>query len=350
MLSIPHSLVKFFDAVLLRILIFAFCFLSYQFATMFISASAEMHPYMAMWSNILFEATVIIILNLRYGTESIGRDVNTLKAYAVLLHLAYIPFYFNDIDVGIYHDYGVRGINGLIVLRLFYFGKRDLLARIAIIEHSKKWLLDSRWFVNSYINGLTIAVFTICAIPLCTMIYIINTDQMRVTGIAIILFAFFTAIENSSKIRAANAAKSTLAAAAVAKGSTATIAAQHADAKELVEAKERIKDLTGHLKTAGGVIAAGYFICFLMVQGEGQKKFLFGYAFGFADGKSGVKPKAEVRLERLVKCFDRGDGGGGRPPPPDPACKDLFETELLKSVPPKIAPAIEEPKVAPPKK
>jgi hypothetical protein len=316
-------------------MIFSFCYLSWEFAEIFISASAKEHPYMAMWSNILFEATVIIILNLRYGTESIGRDVNALKFYAVLAHLAYIPFYFQGIDVSAYHNYGVMGINGLILLRLFYFGDRDLLSRIAVIEYSKKWLLDNRWFVNSYINGLTTAIFTFCAVPLFTLIYLINTDRMRVTGIAIILFAFLLAIENSTKKRAASAAKSFLDEAPRGGNKTIPILAQVNDAIELVAAKERIKAITYLLKIAVGVIVAGYVIGALMIQGEGQKKFLFGYAFGFADGKNGVKPKAEVRLERLVKCYDRGSGGGMRPLPPDPSCKDVFDTKPPKSEPPK---------------
>ena len=79
MLSIPHSLIRFLEAVLLRVIIFSFCYLAWAFDEMFIEASAIAHPYMAMWAATLFEVTVIIILNLRYGTESIGRDVNALK-------------------------------------------------------------------------------------------------------------------------------------------------------------------------------------------------------------------------------------------------------------------------------
>ena len=334
MLSIPHSLVRFFEAVFLRIMIFAFCYLSWEFADMFIEASAIAHPYMAMWAATLFEATVIIILNLRYGTESIGRDVNALKFYAVLAHLAYIPFYFQGIDVSAYHNYGVMGINGLILLRLFYFGDRDLLSRIAVIEYSKKWFLDRRWFINSYFNGLTITIFTFCAIPLFTLIYLINTDKMRVTGIAIILFTFFIAIENLRKNRTTNAEKATPEDATTAKDGT-SLAVQRSYEEKLVNAKDRINDLTGLLRTTIGLIIVGYFLAVLMVKGEGDKKFLFGYAFGFADGKNGVKPKAEVRLERLAKCYDRDSGGGMRPLPPDPSCKDVFETKPPKSEPPK---------------
>ncbi len=228
------------------------------------------------------------------------------------------------------------GINGLIVLRLFYFGDRDLLSRIAVIEYSKKWLLDSRWFINSYINGLTITIFTFCAIPLFTLIYLINTDKMRVTGIAIILFTFFIAIENSTKGRAANKAKSAPADVPAAKEGAAHIAAQGGTEEELAYAEDHIKDQNELLRLTNAVIIAGFFICLLMIQGEGQKKFLFGYAFGYADGKNDVKPKAEVRLERLVKCYDRGSGGRGSWP--DPACRDVYETAPPKSAPPKIEP------------
>ncbi len=43
------------------------------------------------------------------------------------------------------------------------------------------------------------SMFVLCALPLFTLIYFINTDQMCITGIAIILFVFIVALGHSSK-------------------------------------------------------------------------------------------------------------------------------------------------------
>ncbi len=115
MLSIPSGIIRFAEVALQRMMIFILFYLSLEFVRMFISASAPTHPYMAMWATIFFELTVIIIVNLQFGSFSVGRDINTISFYGVLLHLFYLLFYFEGINVSEYHNNAAMGFNGLII-------------------------------------------------------------------------------------------------------------------------------------------------------------------------------------------------------------------------------------------
>lgn len=294
MLSISNSAVKFAEAVLLRLMIFTFCYLSYEFATMFISAGAKTHPFMAVWGDTIFEATVIIILNLQFGNSSVGRDVNALKFYILLIHLACLPFYIFKIDLSTFHNGSVAFLNVLILLRLFYFGERDLLSRISIVENSKKWLLHGRFFLNAYINGLTIAVFLLCAVPLCTLIFLINTDQMRVTGIAVILFSFFVAFDTARK-RVAQAPN-------IVETIVQPETQVQKDALEV--ANYTIFELKTILKAVAVIAAISVLGLYASLGFYKASFFDVGYASGFNDAKSGTAPKRETDLNKAFKCIE----------------------------------------------
>lgn len=334
MISNSSNLIKYFEAILLRLMIFAFIHLTLEFSRVFISASAGMHPYMAIWGDIFFEATVIIIFNLLYGMESIGHDTNTLNFYALICHLIFVVFYFYGYQVAEYHNNAIKFLNALIVLRLFYFGSREFLSKIAIIEHSKKWLLDSRLFVNTYVNGLTIALFFLCAIPLFTLIYIINTDQMRVTGIAIILFTFFIAIEKSDKTRDAEIAKRTVlplddisdAHADQATQAHERVIAQVATIANTVDKAnfkffdiEFFKDIC---KMLAIILVGVLIVCALLLQAKNRSIFNYGYAAGYTDAKSGDKPKMETNWNLLQQCYDSDKFRMS-----DPSCEKVWQSQ-----------------------
>ena len=248
------------------------------------------HGYPA---GVFYEATCIVIFNLLYGMHHVGRDVNTVSFYGLVCYLVYLPFYFLGIDVSAYHNYAAKGLNALIVLRLFYFGNRDLLANISIIDHSKKWLLDGRLFLNTYINGLTIAVFFLCAIPLCTLIYLVNTDTMRVTGIAVILFSFFIAFDSSRK------------------NTGARTQAQAIDIPLFDERKDAL-DKANHtiweMKNLLKIISIAAIICAIClpqtVDFYQRSFFDLGYASGYNDAKSGTAAKRETGFKKALWCIE----------------------------------------------
>jgi hypothetical protein len=326
MLSITNNWIKYFESAFLRMTIFAFLYLTLRFSQEYITVNVGTNPLMAICADVFFSMTVIIIFNYLYGKESIGHDINTLNFYGVLCHLLYMACYIYRYDVSALHNYAAKFLNGLIILRLFYFGNREVFAKIAIIEYAKRWRLDRRWFFNSYVNGMTIALFVFCAIPWFTLIYIINTDQIRVTGIAIVLLTFFIVIEKSDKKRRVNAVKNTTN--SIKSGTTETVicttSTLSADdvtiTKQLVDAKTAMSIFKNGcvvlIVTLVAVLAVGS----IVTSGREQMMFSLGYASGYTDGKTGAKPKSNTDFNKMMRCsFDDGLSRFG--PRFDPICK-----------------------------
>ncbi len=299
MLTISNKLGNIAEAVKLRVGIFIFLYLSLQFALFFIMASVSTYPLMAMWGGIFVELTAMIIFNLRYGRTALGRDINTLIFYGVVLHLLYIPFYSYGIDLSAYHNNAQKGLNALIVLRLLLPLQQDLLQRIAVIEYAKAWFHQNQPFVRQYVNGLTVSIFILCALPLFTLMYFINSDQMRITGIAIVLYAFFVAFENSkTEQKPAPQPRP-----AVQENDNTDV-----DAKFITLPKEDVELLRNGVKLLAGLLAIA-FITALAVSGSNKEStFLSGYAAGYHDGKTGAPPKTTMNLGKMLYCqlvFDR---------------------------------------------
>jgi hypothetical protein len=245
---------------------------------------------MAMWGAIFFEATLIVIFILRYGDTSVGRDIATLLSCGIVAHLIYLPFYYYGIRVGAYHNYANQCLNGLIVLRLCYPANHDLLARISIIEKVKNRLFNNdHLFLNTYFNALTCSIFMLCALPLCTLIFIINTDQMRATGIAIILFSFFVAFEGAK--------------------------ARAAAAETNADAENRIVFTVGGLTALLVVVASvSWVVSAFYNRAEDGAFFNTGYASGYSDAKSGTTPKLETDFEKALWCNMVATEPHARPP------------------------------------
>jgi hypothetical protein len=314
MLTIPNIIFKLAAAVRTRLTIFLFIYLTLAFSRTFITASPATNPLFAIWANVFLEATIIIIFGLLYSDQSIGRDVNTINFYSLLSHLIYLPCYYQGYQVGEYHNYAIKFLEAVFYLRLCYFGNRALLAHVSVIGFSKQWLLSRRWFVNSYINGLTGVLFAVCAIPLFTMIWLINTDQMRASGIGIVLFVFFIATEYAKRNSPAAAAQPT------ANLTTPAPEIAPTDLAAIEEAKRINGGLLYLAQVLAVVLGLALIIGFFALERNTDLNLNFGYAIGYADGKAGKKPQSEVDLAKLVQCYNPPDLGTGRPAPPGPEC------------------------------
>ncbi len=248
---------------------------------------------MAMWCNILVDVNLIIIGALRWGDRSEARDICTLAFIGVLIHLAYLPFYYNSINVVAYHNGAQKIINWLIVGRLFYVGARDIIAPVSLIIRTKKFFLSERFFLNEYVNGLTATVALFCAAPLCALIYIINTDEMRATGIAIILFSFYIAFSSAGKRIAATTDGETIG---------APITQTKRDALDV--ANERYRELEVWFVVF--VVAAAIVGLGLVASVNFYKVSFFdaGYAAGFSDAKSGAAPQKETDFKKALACIE----------------------------------------------
>lgn len=309
MLSLnKNTIFDFADKLKTHILLFLFYYLSIAFTRYFISASMETHPYMAMWCALFFMATVSIILSLLYGQSNVGRDVNTLVFYIPILHLIYLPFYYYGYQFAIYHNTAVKFINALILLRLCYFGERELFSRIAFIERTKTIFQNNRWLFSYYVNGLTITLFFLCAMPLFTLIYIINTDEMRITGIAVVLFTFFIAIEVSDRRTKQSANNSP---------SISIVKEAEQDAlNKLTNSSNFYKAIAQIL---GAALIAVILFSALSIRAKEVSYFKYGYNDGYTDGKNGKAPISDKNREKLLNCY-RYDSNNIAKEIPDPDC------------------------------
>ena len=303
MVTIPSYVVKIGETIWLRATIFLYFYLSLIFARMFVSAGAHDHPYLVVICAFFYEAMSIIIFNLLYGKYSVGRDINLLSTLGLISIPIYFFLSFVGIDASQQQNLFAKGLNVLIVLRCVYLTERDLFAKFSPIEITKKWLLKRQWFVNSYINGLTVAVFILCAAPLFTMMYVLNTDEMRASGIAVVLFAFFVAFENARRY----SAEDTIAPEVV---------------PDFMEGSDF--DQAEHAMAISRVI---YFALALLVgllsfiiADNKEKFFNVGYASGYSDAKAGVKPKREADFDKALWC--NMVRNPGQPLPPGMTCDD----------------------------
>ena len=140
---------------------------------------------------------------------------------------------------------------------------------------------------------------------------------MRITGISIILFVFFIAIEYANKKKANRqllAEKRATVTKTVSDATRARVLQQIEKAKrEVIQMREYINILYG----IGAVLAVALVVA---AYNDSRRDALFGYATGYIDAKTGKPPRAETSIQNLMDCF-RYDGNG-RPPPPTKECEE----------------------------
>jgi hypothetical protein len=301
MITIPSYIVKIGEAIWLRVTISLFFYLSLIFGRMFVSVGAHDYPHLTVVCGFLYEAVGIVLFNLLYGKYSVGRDINTLSFFGLICYAIYLPFYFAGADASEAHNNAAKILNVAIVIRCVYMTERDLFATFSPINIVKKWLLKRQWFVNSYINTLTVAVFAFLAVPLFTMMYFINTDEMRAAGIAVVLFAFYVAFENAKRA----APEETIAPDVESAGS---------DNTDFFHPENML--------FGARLIYFGVVFCVLLGYAEfvetKEKFFNVGYASGYSDAKSGVAPKKEADFSKAVWC--NMARMPGQPNPPGLSC------------------------------
>ncbi len=309
-----------------------------------------------------------------FGNTPLVQDANELNFYSFLLHLIAIPLFLYGVQSD-WHNNAINGMNIFYLVRLLYFGERradgeftgwakfDALAWAGyFIEKAANTLTKQRvffavriiitlatviplWVITARTHDQTTSLYTVLTTAFILIYgYVKHIVASRKTTQAEALLNDETVALCKAYNERTSDARRMIQRIAVEEftapekavqpiAEIATKNQESAAAKELAYAQAHIKDQNEILRLAGAVLVFGFFIGIFMIQGEGQKKFLFGYASGYADGKNGAKPKAEVSLERLAKCYDQL--GSRRDSWPDPACKDVYETEPPKSAPPK---------------
>ncbi len=173
-------------------------------------------------------------------------------------------------------------------------------------EHAKNWLLTRHPDSGAVFNRLTLALFILCAVPLFTLIYLINTDRMTISGIAIVLFAFYVATSPANR-----------PAAQPARNPEATISGRFQIRHGML--KEQRKTIWLLIALLAVVMLFGWF----WLGMREKTMFHMGYAAGYHHGKSGTQPKMEVTWEKLLHCY--GFKNKSIPPQPDRACDKIVE-------------------------
>jgi FtsH-binding integral membrane protein len=232
-------------------------------------------------------------------------------------------FYYCGINVSEYHNWIATCINVLTVVRLCYFGSRDVFVSLSHILHFEKWLLDRRWFFNPYINGLTITLCIFCAIPLCALIYQINTDRMRITGIAIILFAFYVAIEVANKRRLAQAVAHGDDGLGGRVGLVVPMSPNAISAyltTQFTKIKLTIRRFKWNEVLLWWIFGMALFLGWFVFQHEQKMMFKFGYVSGYSDAESGKKKKIDEQWLIMMRCY-RGSNDFRGFPAPQPGVK-----------------------------
>jgi hypothetical protein len=146
---------------------------------------------------------------------------------------------------------------------------------------------------------------------------VINTDKMRITGISIILFVFFIAIEYANK-KKVNRQLIAEQRAAVTK--TVSDATRARVLQQIEKAKREVVQMREYINILYGVGAFLVLALVAMSFHDSRKDALFGYATGYIDAKTGKPPRAETDIQNLLDCY-RYDGNG-RPLPPTKACEE----------------------------
>ena len=120
-----------------------FVFLCWQCAKIIIAPVAQGNIQLVLI--ILFEIPAIVITARAFGNNNVTRDINEINTYAVLFHLLYLPFYFQGVPA-IYHNMAIKGLLGLIALRLLYVGPRTAdgdfqgMPVFGLLGHARQYL------------------------------------------------------------------------------------------------------------------------------------------------------------------------------------------------------------------
>jgi hypothetical protein len=317
----------------------------------------------------LLELFTIQAMRGLFGNTPLVRDANELNFYSFLTHLLAIPLFLYGVPSA-WHNNALYGMIIFYVVRLLYFGERQadgeftgwakfgaLAWTTFFIEKAANTVTKQRvffavrilitlativplWVITAQTNDQTTSLYTILTTAFILIYgYVKHIIASRKRSQSEALLNDETiALCQAYNARSSDARQviQRIVVEEFSGPTRTTLAPSKSDSKhttaesnaELAAAKAEIKNLKECLWFAALMIFVGFFIGAMVVKGEGQEKFSFGYAFGFADGKNGVAPKAEVRLERLAKCYHRSLGW--HPEFPDPACKDVFAAEPPK--------------------
>ena len=125
----------------------------------------------------------------------------------------------------------------------------------------------------------------------------INTDEMRASGICVVLFAFAVAFENAKRYAATAP-------------SVAEVEPTEQDEKSIEDEKHAM----GMARVIYCMVAFVIASAIAHIADDEKRFFNVGYASGYSDAKSGAAPKKETDFQKALWCNMSKVNGQSNPP------------------------------------
>jgi hypothetical protein len=170
-----------------RLKIFLFMILLFEFSIAVASSIKSAALLYSLYA--LLEVCSMVVIYRFAGVSGIGKDINELNLYALIVHIIGLPiYYWTELPLQI-HDYSIWGLFFVSMGRLFYFGKQTegeyAGFSFSLSEHIKKC------FYKKHFTYWSELLFFGSAIPLWFIIYRTNDKSITVTAIGLMLFIYF---------------------------------------------------------------------------------------------------------------------------------------------------------------
>jgi hypothetical protein len=279
----------------------------------------------------LLEISSMVVVYRFSGNSAVGKDINEINLYALLIHIFRIPVYFfTELPMEIF-KYSIWTLLILSILRLLYFkkspnGDYQGIKLFFILESIRNKFTSKKGSFNYWSELL----FFGSAIPLWFIIYKTNDQSVTITVVGLMLFIYvisdaiktqavlLKAADNEAELHADEALllqvfnnKSVAEKAYILKLVAADYGieiaeekAKKADVKAEMVDEESFEtfELKSNFKILG-IFTLILMILFPITIGHYQKSFFnSGYASGFNDAKSNAPPKKETDFDKVLKC------------------------------------------------
>jgi hypothetical protein len=301
---------SFFDELRVRAKIGLFMALVWQLVLVALPPIKSAASIMIVTS--LVDVTSMVVINRFCGERRIGRDINELTFYGVLLHIIAIPaYYYTEIPVE-FHNNGIWILFIVSIGRLAYFGKQTedgdykglpafgLLACIQKVyaEHLKR---DKKAF-----HHWSEVLFFGSAAPLWFIMWRTNDQSITITVIGLMVFIYL--VTGVLQKRESNNAQANGTVAAPIDVAARIAAATQEMVEQLEYANAIIKRLKETCRILLITIGVILFFGWIIKTAKDNAMFNMGYAAGYTDSQNKEKPKMDTDFDKLARCYSiRGD-------------------------------------------
>ena len=169
-----------------RIKIAVFMVLLWQFTRFVVFPIGNNVVFLSVLYGLLEISSMVVIYRFT-GNSSVGKDVNELNLYALIMHILAIPLYYlTTIPLEIY-SYSIWGLFTLAICRLFYFGEalngeyKGIPSFSLLVRMQKKATGFNHWSELLFFGS---------AIPIWYTIYQTNDSSIVISSVGLMIFIY----------------------------------------------------------------------------------------------------------------------------------------------------------------